>query len=424
MVLTNWAGNVTFTGRVHRPASVAELQRLVAQSRRVRALGRGHSFNRLADGDGELVLLHGLPPDIDIDPELSEVTVAAGVTYAQLAPRLQKAGLALANLGSLPHVSVAGACATATHGSGPVNGSLATAVRGLELVTASGDLVRHGATDAMVVSLGMLGVVTRLTLSTVPAFTVGQRVYQRLPREVFDEQHEQILASAYSVSLFTTWTWPGFEQVWCKYRLGSVGVRPAPQPRSAPASGPQPPWPGAAAATHPVHPIAALPAAPCTPQLGVPGPWHERLPHFRAEFTPSSGHELQSEYYVPRQHLPQALGALDGIRALIAPVLQISEIRTVAADDQWLSPSHHRDSATIHFTWIFDPAAVAAVVDAVEERLAPYAPRPHWAKLFGSRAAAAIGEYERLPDLQRLLAEHDPAGKFGNDFTDRHIRRC
>ena len=412
MTATNWAGNVTFTGRVHRPSSVARLRRLVAGSRRIRALGSGHSFNRIADGPGDLVSLDGLPPVIDIDAGGSTVTVAAGVRYAELAARLQAAGLALPNLGSLPHICVAGACATGTHGSGDRNGNLATAVRGLELVTAGGDLVTADRSDAgfdgrfygrfygMVVALGALGIVTRLTLDAVPTYNIAQHVYEELPFELLDER---ILASAYSVSLFTRWTRPAFDQVWLKHAL--------------PAD-PGPPWPGATPAAGPRHPIPGLPAGNCTRQLGVPGPWHRRLPHFRAEFTPSSGEELQSEYFVPRRHLVDAVAALDAIRDRIAPLVQISEVRTVAADDLWLSPCYRRDSATIHFTWVADPAAVTAVLPAVEERLAPFDPRPHWGKLFGPQAALAIGRYERLPDFRRLRADHDPTGKFGNDFVD------
>ena len=406
---TNWAGNITFTGRVHRPTSTAQLRGLVATSSRVRALGSGHSFNRIADSAGELVSLDGLPPAIEVDTARSTVRVAAAVRYSQLAPRLHAAGLALANLGSLPHISVAGACATATHGSGDGNGNLATAVRALELVTAGGDLVTVDRStdsfDGMVVSLGTIGIVTALTLDTVPAFEVRQVVYPDLPRDRFDER---ILTAAYSVSLFTTWAGPRFEQVWCKY--------------AGPAE-PAPPWPGAIPAGGPLHPIAGQPPTACTRQLGVPGPWHERLPHFRAEHTPSSGDELQSEYWLPRAALADAITALDRIRDRIAPALQISEIRTVAADGLWLSPAYHRDSATIHFTWRPDTNAVAGAIAAVEEALARLDVRPHWAKLFGPLGAAAAGRYERLPGFRRLRANYDPTGKFTNDFTDRLIGR-
>ena len=414
---TNWAGNVTYTGRVHRPASIDELRRLVAGSARIRALGSGHSFNRIGDGPGELVSLEGLPPVIELDTAGAAVTVAAAVRYAALAPRLHAAGLALANLGSLPHISVGGACATATHGSGEHNGNLSTAVRAIELLTADGDLLTVDRStdgfDGMVVSLGALGVVTRLTLATVPAFEVRQYVYEDLP---FDTLDDRLLGAAYSVSLFTTWASPRFEQVWLKHRVD-------PQTADPQTAEPGPPWPGARAATGQRHPIPGQPAARCTGQLGVPGPWHERLPHFRPGFVPSSGDELQSEHFVARADLIAALTALDGIREVIAPVVQISEIRTVAADGLWLSPCYRRDSATIHFTWRPEPAAVRVAIDAVEDRLAPFDARPHWGKLFGSRGELAIGRYERLADFRRLLDRFDPAGKFGNPFVDRLVHR-
>jgi len=368
------------------------------------------------------VSLDGLPPVIDLDPAGSAVRVAAAVRYAALAPRLHAAGRALANLGSLPHISIAGACATATHGSGDNNGSLATAVRAIELVTAEGDLVTVERStdgfDGVVVSLGALGVVTGLTLATVAAFDVRQYVYEDLP---FDGLDGRILGAAYSVSLFTTWAGPRFEQVWLKHRVNPQPVNPL---TAGPLTAePDPPWPGARVATGQRHPIPGQPAAGCTGQLGAPGPWHERLPHFRPGFVPSSGDELQSEHFVPRADLIAALAALDGIREMIAPVVQVSEIRTVAADGLWLSPCYRRDSATIHFTWRPEPAAVRAAVAAVEDRLAPFDARPHWGKLFGSRGELAIGRYERLADFRRLLDRFDPAGKFGNPFVDRLVHR-
>jgi alditol oxidase len=395
--MRNWAGNVVFGGRVHRPSSVSEVRRLVAGRRRVRALGSGHSFNRIADTDGDLVLLDGLPPVVELGP--GTVSVAAGVRYTALARRLHAVERALPNLASLPHLSVVGACATATHGSGVTNGSLSTAVRAVELVTAEGDLATFTRDDrefdGVVVSLGALGVITRLTLDTVPAFTVRQRVYLDLP---FEALTDNVLASGYSVSLFTTWRAPRFDQVWVKRRDGEPDVEP---------------WPGAVPATSALHPIASLPASSCTTQLGVPGPWHERLPHFRAEHTPSSGDELQSEYFVPRRHLVAAVTALHGIRDRVAPLVQVSEVRTVAADGHWLSPCHARDSAAIHFTWLPEAAAVTDVLPLVEDTLAPFEPRPHWAKLFHAAPAAS---YQRLADFRRLRASLDPAAKFTNDF--------
>ena len=410
---TNWAGNVVFGARrVHRPSTVDELREVVHRGRPVRALGTGHSFSRVADAPGDLVSLAGLPPTVEVDAERATATVAAGVRYGELAPRLHAAGWALPNLASLPHISVAGACATGTHGSGDGNGGLATAVSAFEIVTAGGGLVRldrdAGDFPGAMVALGALGIVTRLTLDLVPAYDLRQDVYEGLPLDRLDDHLDEVFASGYSVSLFTTWRTGAVDLVWLKRRAGT-GRPPSP-------------WLGAVLADGPRHPLRGAPVERCTPQLGVPGPWHERLPHFRAEYTPSSGEELQSEHLVPRSCALDALHAVERIRHRVAPVLQVSEIRTVAADDLWLSPSHGRDSLAIHFTWTPDAAAVLPVVRAVDEALAPYGARPHWGKVLATPPEAMAERYERLPEFRRLLDRWDPAGQFGNAFLDTYVR--
>jgi xylitol oxidase len=412
---TNWAGNVTFgAAQLHRPSSVSELQRVVAQSSHIRALGSGHSFNRLADGPGGQVSVAGLPPVLAIDPERAAVTVSAGLRYGEVASWLDQRGWALRNLGSLPHISVAGATATGTHGSGDRNGNLATSVAAMELVTADGDLVRvdrdSAEFDGMVVGLGALGIASTITLDIVPSFRLRQYVYDGLPREQRAEHFDQIFGSGYSVSVFTPWRDDGLSQVWLKEVAGDGSDTGLPSLR----------WMDATLADTPRHPLPGIDPGPCTEQLGVPGPWHLRLPHFRLDFTPSSGEELQSEYLLPRQHASAALDAIDAIRDLVAPVLQISEIRTVAADGLWLSPSYQRATVALHFTWIKDAAAVAPVVTAVEEALAPLQARPHWGKVFSTSPAVTAAQYERLPDFGRLRQRWDPAGKFGNELVDRY----
>jgi xylitol oxidase len=416
---TNWAGNITFTAaRRHSPSSVEELQHLVAGAERVRALGTGHSFNRIADTPGDLVSLTGIPPTMDIDAANATVTVGAAIRYGELAAHLHASGYALHNLGSLPHISVAGACATGTHGSGVGNGSLSTAVAAMELVTADGELavLCRGADGedgdvfpGAVVGLGALGIVTSLTLNIQPTFEVEQYVYEGLPFEQATEHHADIFASGYSVSLFTDWTGSGFNQVWRKQRVDTRDGTP------------QRHWMGARLADGPRHPVPGMSATNCTEQLGVPGPWHTRLPHFRLEFTPSSGDELQSEYFVPRHLAADALRAIDGIRDRVAKVLQISEIRTIAADDLWLSPAYARDSVALHFTWIKDIDAVTPVLAAIEERLADFQARPHWGKVFTTSAEVVRGLYERWPDFVELLHRYDPAGKFRNEMLDRYF---
>ncbi|MEE6262257.1 FAD-binding protein [Plantactinospora sonchi] len=413
---TNWAGNITFeAARLHRPGSVPELQELVAASDRVRPLGTGHSFNRIADTTGDLVSVADLPPVVEIDTDRAQVTVSAGLRYGEFAAQLHEAGFALHNLGSLPHISVAGAVATATHGSGLTNGNLATAVSALELVTADGELRTLTRQDdgfpGAVVGLGALGVVTRLTLDLVPTFEISQYVHDNLPWHRIASDQEELLGAGYSVSLFTDWTGPRINQVWVKRRTDAGdGWRP------------EPGWLDATLAETPRHPVPGMSAVHCTEQLGVPGPWHARLPHFRLEFTPSSGEELQSEYFVARHHLVEALAALADIADRIAAVLQISEIRTVAADELWLSPAYRRDSAALHFTWIADTEAVLPVLAAIEERLAPYDARPHWGKLFGVPPEVVRGRYDRYADFVALAGRYDPSGRFRNDLLDTYFR--
>ncbi|WP_328908898.1 FAD-binding protein [Streptomyces sp. NBC_00234] len=405
--VTNWAGNIGFTaGEVTRPASLDELRRVVADGRHVRVLGSGHSFNTIADSDDVLVSLAGLPPAVDVDTAARTVRVAGGVRYAELARRVHERGLALHNMASLPHISVAGSVSTGTHGSGDANGALATAVREVELVTSDGELLTLGRDKdgarfgGAVVALGALGAVTSLTLDLVPGFDVRQYVHTGLELSDALAHFDAITSAGYSVSLFTRWRESSFGQVWLKCR----------------ADEPRPAFPWAAPAVEQLHPVPGMPTANCTPQLGVPGPAHERLPHFRAEFTPSSGAELQSEYLVARADAVAALTVLDGMRESIAPVLQVCEVRTMSGDEQWLSPAHGRDTVGLHFTWVPETADVLPVLALLEERLAPFAPRPHWGKVFTVPPERLRERYPRMADFEALVRELDPAATFTNGF--------
>ena len=417
----NWARSVVFGARdLRAPSSVAELQEIIIGGDRVRALGSGHSFNRIADTTGVLVSTSSLPPVIKILPGGAAVRVAGGVRYGELSQQLDRAGFALRNLGSLPHISVAGACATGTHGSGDANQSLAASVIALEMVTADGELARleRGGAEftGAVAALGGLGIVTTMELEIVPAFEVRQFVYEDIPAPAVVAHFEEIFSSAYSVSVFTDWGGGSGNRVWQKQRAEVPG--PA---ESGAAGGGQTSWLGGRLAGGPRHPVPGMAAENATEQLGVPGPWHERLPHFRLAFTPSSGKELQSEYLVPREFGVAAIGALGRIGDRIAPVLQISEIRTIAADDLWMSMAFERESVGFHFTWIEDDAAVTPVVSSIEEALAPFAARPHWGKVFGAPPETVRGVYPRWEDFATLLRRYDPAGKFRNEFMDRYF---
>ena len=491
---TNWAGNIVFTAPdFHRPASLSQLQALVARSARVRVLATGHSFNDMADSPGAQVSLAAMPADIEVDSAASLVKVPAALTYAQLAGRLDARGLALRNLASLPHISVAGACATATHGSGLANQNLAAAVAGLTLVTAGGDVLELSRQDdcfgGAVVHLGALGVVVSLTLDVVPSFGVSQRVYEDLPLDVLDDHFAAVMAAGYSVSLFTDWRASRLTQIWIKQRLpasAAITTADSADPATTPADSADPAiipadpaiipadpaiipadpaiipadpaiipadpaitpadpattpadpattatvapnipsvtqesWFTATPAPAPRNPVPGMSPDACTQQLGVPGPWYARLPHFRPDFQPSVGDELQSEYLLPVSRAVPALHALNQIRDRLAPVLRICEIRAVAADQLWLSPCYQQDSVAFHFTWIPDTAAVLPVVTLLERQLAPFAPRSHWGKVFTTSPETLRSAYLRLPAFVALARRLDPTAKFRNPYTDRYL---
>jgi xylitol oxidase len=407
--LRNWAGNVAYRAtRVVRPRTVEEVQQLVAGASPLRPLGTRHSFTDVADTEGTLLSTERLDQIVEVSPHA--VTVEPGIRYGELGGALRRHGLAVANMASLPHISVGGAVATATHGSGVANGSLSSAVSALDLVAGDGTVVslRRGddGFDGAVAALGALGVVVRATLDVVPAFPLRQTVFRDLPWAVVATSLDAILAGGYSVSLFTTWTGAGIDQVWVK---------------TATERDPDEPYFGAPPAAAPVHPVRGADPANCTEQLGVPGPSDERLPHFRLGFTPSAGEELQSEYIVRRTDALDALAALRKLGPVVSPLLFVSEIRAIASDTLWLSPFYERDAVAFHFTWKPLASRVVAVLPQIEAALAPFDARPHWGKLFTIAPETVERLYPRLPDFRALRGRLDPAGCFRNDFVDRYV---
>jgi len=415
---SSWSGTVDYgPGPLHSPTSVAELQSLVGRSDRIRALGTRHSFSEVAASDGPLVTLAALPPEIEFDTAARTVRVGAGVRYGELAVAAHARGLALSSMGSLPHISVGGASATGTHGSGDAHRLLASSVQAIDLVTASGDLLTLSRAqdpevfDGAVLALGALGIVTHLTLDLVPAFTMRQSVHRDLAAESMDQAGlSTALGAGYSVSLFHHWD-GHIAQAWVKQ---AAGTDAAPGDPELPEH-----WLGGRRSLEAVHPLPDHPADHCTDQTGAPGPAHERLPHFRLAFTPSSGAEIQSEYFVAREQIAAALAAVMPLGERIRPLLHASEVRTVAADDLWLSPAHQRDSACVHFTWKQLPAEVEALLPEIEERLAPFAPRPHWGKVFTLDPEVVRAQYPRLGDFLSLRERLDPQRVFGNAYVDR-----
>jgi len=396
--MKNWARNVTYsTDRVLAPRTVAEAQEMVARAELLRPLGTGHSFSRVADTTGVLISTERLDRIVEVGTET--VVVEAGIRYGDLGSALARHDLAVPNYASLPHISVGGAIATATHGSGARNQSLAASVAALELVRSDGSLERFARTDedfdGTVVALGSLGLVVRVTLDVVPAFELGQHVFEGLSWAAVEADLHEVLALGYSTSLFTRWSEDGIDQVWVK------------------SAAPVESCFGATAADGPRNPVTGADPANATEQLGAPGPSAERLPHFRLGFTPSGGDELQSEYAIASEHAVEAVRALRPLGPILTPLLLTSEIRAVAADSLWLSPFHGRDSVCIHFTWKPLGAKVHAALQRIEAALAPFEPRPHWGKLFIRSPASS---YPRLREFRALRARLDPGRVFGNAF--------
>ncbi|HEY1687210.1 MAG TPA: FAD-binding protein [Tepidisphaeraceae bacterium] len=413
----NWAGNYSYQAPVVRyPENIEELSQMVARAPHVRALGTRHAFNSMADTSGEQISLTKFDRISGIDCERMTVTAQAGVRYGHLGKYLHERGYAFENLASLPHISIAGACATATHGSGDKHGNLATSVVAMEMVKADGQVVElsresHGEVfDGMVVHLGALGIVTAVTLKIEPTFHVQQFVYENLPISSMENHFEEIVSSAYSVSFFTNWQGSKIAQVWRKCLQEKAAT--AAMLRT---------FFGATLSAVDLHPTGSQSAENCAPQCGVAGPWFERLPHFKMEFTPSSGEELQSEYFVPRRHAVDAILAVTELRNQITPHLFVSEIRTIAADNLWMSPCYQEACVGIHFTWKPHWPTVRKLLPAIEEKLAPFKARPHWAKLFAMNHEQISPSYPRLNDFKKLATEFDPHGKFRNDFLKRYV---
>ncbi|HWC22407.1 MAG TPA: FAD-binding protein [Flexivirga sp.] len=416
---TNWSGTYDYRAiRRERPGTVEELQQLVADAPAVKIAGSGHSFNGIADSEtGWQLDLSGLVADPEVDTERDTVTVSGGMKYGELVPALTASGRALANLASLPHITIAGSVATGTHGSGVGQRGLASAVQAVELLTADGELRWIDATDrhfgGVVVSLGSLGVVTRLRLSTVPDYAVRQDAFVGISWGELIARAGEVLAASYSVSVFGRWTGAGPDHIIAKSIVDGDG------------NGTRPSLSGASWTPDTLHPLQAAGATPdaVTEQGGAPGSWADRLPHFRLGFTPSAGAEIQSEFFIATEDAGRGIEALLAVGDAIAPYLLVSEIRAIAAESQWLSPAQGRDSVAFHFTWKPEVEAVHRAVAIVEQALADLAPRPHWGKVFTypGRLDFAYGRLDDFDDLRRLL---DPHGKFRNGFIDRHVARA
>ena len=410
----NWAGNYTYKADgYYEPASVEELQQLVKKLDKQKALGSRHCFNDIADSPKNQISTRQLNKVMSVDTDKGTVTIQSGVRYGDFAAELDSKGYALHNLASLPHITVAGACSTATHGSGVALGNLATHVVAMEIVNPQGEIVKIDRTHpeflGSIVGLGALGIITTVTLELEKTFQVRQDVFQELPLASLEKHFDEIMLSGYSVSLFTNWLDQKISQVWIKRRTDKTITEFSND------------FFGAKAATRNLHPIVTMSAENCTDQMGVPGPWYNRLPHFKMGFVPSGGKELQSEFFVPHGNAVDAILALEKKKDLINPQLFISEIRTIAADELWMSPCYHQDSVAIHFAWKQNPDEVSKLIPMIENELAPYKMKPHWGKLFSVNPALLHERYEKYPDFLALTRKYDPDGKFRNHYLDLNI---
>ncbi len=406
----NWSGIHTFQAKAfHRPASLEEARKLVANAERVHGIGTRHSFNDIADS-AEIISLEAIEPDVTVDPEAMTASTRPSYRYGPFAKDIHRAGFALNNMGSLPHISVGGATATATHGSGSSNGNLSSAVCELEFIASDGSLhtVRRGDRDfeGVVVHIGALGLVTRVTVDIQPTYDLCQEVLEDLPWEPLIEDFANVFSSGYSVSVFTQFKEEKAGLLWRKHKMTENWKAPSDHF-------------GARPATKNRHPIDGYDGEICTPQLLQPGPWCDRLPYFDIDQTPSAGVEIQTEYMIDIARAADALLALREFEPRMSHVLMVSELRTIAADELWLSTAYGRDTAAIHFTWYQDVPGVNAVLPELEAVLAPFAPRAHWGKVFALDAATLDSRYPRYDDFRQLRRRVDPRGAFISPFIER-----
>jgi xylitol oxidase len=404
--MQNWSKNIDFGEKAYlQPQSLVELQEMVRSHNRIRARGSAHSFNEIANTDDYAINLAKMPQIIEVNEEKRSVRVSAGLTYGELAPVLDRKGWALHNLASLPHISIAGSIATGTHGSGVKNQNLANQVISLSVVTADGDLKTITSTDsefsALVVGLGLGAIVYQYELKIETSYQIRQVIYPEIPLAEIRKNFDQIMSSAYSVSYFTDWAYPQIGNLWCKFRDDetipeSIG--------------------GVLAATKKLHPIPSVDPQACTEQLAEPGVWFERLPHFKLDFTPSVGEEIQSEFFVARKDAAAALAAIAGLGSEIAPLLWITELRTVAADNLLLSGSYQRDTLAIHFTWK-KTDEICPVIAKVEKALKTFDYRPHWGKVYTTTFEEAVSKFSEFAKFKKVIGSLDPARKFENLST-------
>jgi FAD/FMN-containing dehydrogenase len=397
---TNWVGNQSFTpARIASPRSEDELATLVRQAAgagmHVRVAGAGHSFTPVAQTDGLLIEMAQLTGVTATDPVRRRVTVRAGTPIHDLYQPLWDAGLALRNQGDIDTQQIAGAVATATHGSGISNGSLSTVVRGVRLVCADGSIREIGEQDprllrAAQVSIGTLGAVSELELAVTDAYRLTEEVGLWRWEDVL-ERFDELVRGHRHFGFF----WMPTEESGALYNLQRHGEE-----------------------TFADRCYVKLfdEAPPDRPDSARPGRRTDRCYRIYPMVYSPNFHEL--EYFVALEHGREALEAMRELMLASQPdAIYPLEVRTVGPDDAYLSPS--QGTATTVISVSGTPGTdYWAYLRSVDALLAPYRPRVHWGKLHFLTPEQL---HERYPEAAEFIAvrrELDPEGVFLND----HLR--
>jgi len=412
--MKNWAGNLTFSAKEYIEIdSISKLQSIVSKASGVKVLATGHSFNDIADTNQTQISIKNLSNKIEIDSIKKVVLVPAGMQYADVCRYLETKGWALFNTASLGEITVAGAMLTGTHGSGSNNPVLSDCVEGIEMVLESGEIFNISREDSdeffgFVISLGALGVFTKLKLKIVESFSIKQFVYENIGIQSISENFDDVFDKSYSVSYFSNWKKNSTGQIWMKF----LDNNNFPQLPSV--------WLDGNIANANQHPVKVNDPSPCTDQMGVSGKWLYRLPHFKLDSSPASGDEVQTEYLVDRAYVSHYIDELSNIGDEIAARVYATEIRTIKADDLWLSGAHGRQTVGFHFTWKKSDS-LQTFLPKIEEILGNHNGRPHWGKLFSTPRENLIGRYPKYSNFEDLLKKYDPNKKFRNSFINRYF---
>uniref|UniRef100_A0A915D0Y3 FAD-binding PCMH-type domain-containing protein n=1 Tax=Ditylenchus dipsaci TaxID=166011 RepID=A0A915D0Y3_9BILA len=419
--LLNWGGNFNFsTQDIKYPTTTAGVQQLVKECKgKIRPVGTRHSFSEIANTNDTLICLVHMNLILSVDPSVPSVTVQAGITYTDLIPFLQSIGLAIPMMASLGEISIAGAINTAVHGSGAGIGNLATQVLGLQMVLADGSVVQYskGQNDtelaAATVGLGALGIVTQVTLQAQPTYNLAINVFENMDMSVLDTQLYNITHSGYAINMWSTFGTPGvLDQVWITTKVDSNGVN---------AYGNVSQLYGAPAATAQSSPIAALPPTYVVPQMGIVGPYYERLTDYDLGLSGQEGQQTQSEYYVDFDDFVPALKALQTLSAEINAVVYVALFRITEKDELWMSPQYKKTTMAIHFSWQPKLDQVMALLPKIEAALAPFNPIPHWGKLYTLKPEQYLPLLPKYPEWREQVELHDPTHKFRNKWLEENI---